>query len=165
MPLDSSPNIFSLADVLFSLTDERQARFGRIFHLSTTAGQVVPPEAMEDWITERFGGVEVIGEQYVIKVTNQVTMEGALFNEVRSMWPPTPLSSEQIGEATELESGGPFCDPETLTPADTFSQDGDTPGRVRVRVTVRNNSTRLRRIWVRLQGTSSGAYRDTCRWM
>ena len=31
------------------------------------------------------------------------------------------------------------------------------------RVTVRNNSTRLRRIWVRLQGTSSGAYRDTCR--
>jgi phosphatidylglycerophosphate synthase len=33
------------------------------------------------------------------------------------------------------------------------------------RVTVRNNSTRLRRIWVRLQGTSSGAYRDTCRWM
>jgi len=34
-----------------------------------------------------------------------------------------------------------------------------------LRVTVRNNSTRLRRIWVRLQGTSSGAYRETCRWM
>ena len=34
-----------------------------------------------------------------------------------------------------------------------------------VRVTVRNYSTGLRRIWVRLQGTSSGAYRDTCRWM
>ena len=33
------------------------------------------------------------------------------------------------------------------------------------RVTVRHNSTRLRRIWVRLQGTSSGAYRDTCRRM
>ncbi|MGD9353232.1 MAG: hypothetical protein PVI72_09910 [Desulfobacterales bacterium] len=34
-----------------------------------------------------------------------------------------------------------------------------------VRVTVRNNSTGLRRIGARLQGTSSGAYRDTCRWM
>jgi hypothetical protein len=131
MPLDSSPTIFSLADILFSLPNERQARFGRIFHLSSTVGQVVPPGAMEDWITERFGSVDVVGDQYIIKVTNQVTMEGALFNEVRSMWPPAPLSSEQIGEATELESDGPFCDPETLTPADTFSQDGDAPGRLR----------------------------------
>ena len=33
------------------------------------------------------------------------------------------------------------------------------------RVTVRNNSTRLRRIMVCLQGTSTCAYRDTCGWM
>jgi hypothetical protein len=131
MPLDSSPNIFSLADVLFSLTDERQARFGRIFHLSTTVGQVVPPKAMEDWITERFGGVEVVGDQYVIKVTNQVTMEGALFNEVRSLHPPRPLSPEQAAEAAEAEGDDPFCDPVTLTPADTFSRESDPPGRVR----------------------------------
>jgi len=131
MPLDSSSDIFGLADILFSLPNERQARFGRIFHLSSTVGQVIPPDAMEDWITERFGSVDAVGAQYVIKVTNQVTMEGALFNEVRSMWSPTPLSPEQIAEATEPKGGDPFCDPETLTPADTFSQDGDTPGRVR----------------------------------
>ena len=131
MPLDSSPDIFGLADILFSLPNERQARFGRIFHLSSTVGQVIPPDAMEDWITERFGSMDAVGAQYVIKVTNQVTMEGALFNEVRSMWSPTPLSPEQIAEATEPKGGDPFCDPETLTPADTFSQDGDTPGRVR----------------------------------
>jgi hypothetical protein len=123
--------MFSLADVLFSLTDERQARFGRIFHLSTTVGQVVPPKAMEDWITERFGGVEVVGDQYIIKVTNQVTMEGALFNEVRSLRPPGPLSPEQAAEAAEAEGDDPLCDPETLTPADTFSQESDPPGRVR----------------------------------
>jgi hypothetical protein len=123
--------MFSLADVLFSLTDERQARFGRIFHLSTTVGQVVPPKAMEDWITERFGGVEVVGDQYIIKVTNQVTMEGALFNEVRSLRPPGPLSPEQATEAAEAEGDDPLCDPETLTPADTFSQESDPPGRVR----------------------------------
>jgi hypothetical protein len=33
------------------------------------------------------------------------------------------------------------------------------------RVTEINNSKRLRRIWARLQGTSSGAYRDMCRCM
>ena len=36
---------------------------------------------------------------------------------------------------------------------------------VRVRVTAKNNYKSLRRILVRLQGTSAVAYRDMCRWM
>jgi len=36
----------------------------------------------------------------------------------------------------------------------------------KIRVTERNKSTKLRRwMLVCLQGTSTGAYRDTCRWM
>jgi hypothetical protein len=34
-----------------------------------------------------------------------------------------------------------------------------------IRSQARNNSTRLRRICVRLQGASAGAYQDMCRWM
>jgi len=36
---------------------------------------------------------------------------------------------------------------------------------LKFRVSARNNYTRLRRILVRLQGTSAGAYRDMCWWM
>jgi len=130
-PPNPTPNIFNLADIVFSLPDERQARFGRVFHMSSTVGQVVPPGGMQDWIMERLGGVEIVKNQYIIKVTNQVTMEGALFNEVRTLWPPRQLSPVQVAEATGDEPGDPFCDPESLTSADTFFQRGDTPGRVR----------------------------------
>lgn len=131
MPPDSVPDIFSLADILFSLPNERQARFGRIFHLSSTVGQIVPPGPMEDWITKRFGGLEVVKDQYVIKVTNQVTMEGALFNEVRSLWPASQPSLQQNPGMAEADQDDPFCDPERLTPADTFSEETNTPGRIR----------------------------------
>jgi hypothetical protein len=127
----SLPNIFSLADIVFSLPDERQARFGRIFHLSSTVGQVVPPETMQAWIKERFGAIEAVEEQYIIKVTNLVTMEGALFNELRTQQPTTTRSPEQVAELVRAEPDDPFCSHETLTPADTFAQEEATPGRVR----------------------------------
>jgi hypothetical protein len=127
----SFPNIFSLADTLFSLPNDHQARFGRIFHLSSTFGQIIPPAAMEAWIIEHFGGIEAVGDQYLVKITNQVTMEGALFNEARNVWPPGPVSSERMAGLTGVELNDPFCEPQTLTPADTFSPGGDPPGRVR----------------------------------
>jgi hypothetical protein len=136
-PTDLSPDIFSLADIVFSLPDDRQARFGRIFHLSGTVGHVVPPETMRAWIEEQFGAMEVVEEQYIIRVTNLVTMEGALFNTLRvfrelhiRQMAGSP-SSEQIVETIDAERGDPFCNPEALTPADTFSQEGNAPGRVR----------------------------------
>ncbi len=137
---DSSPNIFSLADIVFSLPDERQARFGRIFHLSSTVGQVVPPETMRAWITERFGTIEAVEEQYIIKVTNLLTMEGALFNELRTQRLTADSSPHQADEIAQSEPGDPFCSPETLTPADTFAQEEATPGRVRGKCSVTASS-------------------------
>jgi hypothetical protein len=131
MASDPSPNIFSLGDILFSLPNERQDRFGRIFHLSSTVGQVVPPAPMEDWIAERFGGLEAVQDQYVIKVTNQITMEGALFNETRSLWPARQPSLKQNPGVAEADEDDPFCNPERLTPADTFPGEAGTPGRIR----------------------------------
>lgn len=129
--IDLAPNIYNLADIVFSLPDERQARFGRIFHLSSTVGQVVPPEAMETWIAERFGSLEAVEEQYIIKVTNLVTMEGALFNELRTLRPVEVPSPEELAEVVQTDQNDPFCDPETLTPTDTFAQSEATPGRIR----------------------------------
>jgi hypothetical protein len=42
---------------------------------------------------------------------------------------------------------------------------GDITVIIKLRPVEKNNSTRLRRILVRLQGTSSGAYLDMCRRM
>ena len=125
------PNIFSLADMVFSLPDERQARFGHIFHFTSTVGQVVVPPAMETWIRERLGALELIEEQYIIRVTNLVTMEGALFNELRALRPASPPLPEHVTELVQAEPGDPFCEPQALTPADTFAHEEVPPGRVR----------------------------------
>lgn len=131
------PDIFSLADIVFSLPNDHQARFGRIFHLSSTVGHVVPPETMRAWITERLDAVEAVKDQYIIRVTNLVTMEGALFNtlrvfrELRAQRTGGVPSPEQITGEIDAERGDPFCSPEALTPADTFPRRGDTLGRVR----------------------------------
>ena len=129
--IPSSSSIFSLADIVFSLPDERQARFGRIFHLTNTVGQVVPPQTMKNWIAERFDDLEQVEEQYIIKVTNLVTLEGALFNELRTARSSRPPAPERVESLIQADVQDPFCSPELLTSADTFPQEGATPGRVR----------------------------------
>jgi hypothetical protein len=141
-PADQLPDIFSLADIVFSWPDDRQARFGRLFHLSSTVGNVVSPETMRDWIAARFGDSEAVEEQYIIRVTNLVTMEGALYNTLRLLrdlrtqpagGTPPP---KQLVEEIEAERGDPFCQPEMLTSADTFPAEGSPRGRVRGRYCV-----------------------------
>jgi hypothetical protein len=136
-PADLPPDIFSLADIVFSWPDDRQARFGRMFHLSNTVGNLVSPATMHDWIAERFGDSEAVEEQYIIRVTNLVTMEGALFNTVRLLRELRTQPAEgtspprQLVEEIEARRGDPFCQPEMLTPADTFSAEEGPRGRVR----------------------------------
>lgn len=129
--ISSSSSIFSLADIVFSLPDERQARFGRVFHLTNTVGQIVAPHTMENWIIEHFDALEPVEEQYIIKVTNLVTMEGALFNELRSARAGEPSAAGHAESVAQDDVQDPFCSPELLTSADTFPQGGATPGRVR----------------------------------
>ena len=105
------------------LTAEERERFERIFHLSVTTGQVVPPQAMHTWITGQFGSVRAVRQQRIVKVTNRITLEGALFNELRARRPlEAPPEEGDLQETIRTATGGPFCHPETGTPADTFGR-------------------------------------------
>ncbi len=138
-PANLPPDIFSLADIVFSWPDDRQARFGRMFHLSNTVGHVVPPATMRGWIAERFGDSETVEDQYIIRVTNLVTMEGALYNTLRLLRALRAQPAEgtpppqQLVEKIEAKRDDPFCQPEELTSADTFPGEGSARGRVRGR--------------------------------
>jgi hypothetical protein len=116
--------ISHLDALVAALPDEERARFDRIYHLSVTTGQVVPPEAMHPWIGEHFGSVEAVLQQRIVRVTNRVTLEGALFNELRSRRPleAPPGSDTDVGAALRGSLGGPFCHPLQGTPADTFGR-------------------------------------------
>lgn len=125
----TEPSITELESLVRSLPAEMREVFGAIFHLSTTLGTAVPPEEMRDWIAGHFGSVDTVRRQRIVKVTNRFTMEGALFNSLRSRRPleapsgsgSSPVAVEVV-EAIERSFGGPFCHPEIQTPADVFGR-------------------------------------------
>lgn len=123
---ESQPTIANLDVLVAGLPAGDRARFERIFGLNVTVGKVVPPETMYSWIAGHFGTVGAVRRQRIVKVTNRVTLEGSLFNELRASRPletPSGLDGRNDLEETILHSaGGPFCNPEQGTPADAFGR-------------------------------------------
>lgn len=114
--------ITDLPQLVEDLFPEDQALFGRIFDVSATTGQLDPPESMHGWIENSFGSVDAVREQRIIKVTNLVTLQGTLFNELRSSRPSDTGTDLQLEKEIEQTAGDPFCHPEDGTPADTFGR-------------------------------------------
>ena len=118
-----SPSIQNLENLLAALPPEDRALFDRIFHLTVAQGHLNCPPTMEKWLKEQFGSVEAVAEQRIIKLTNLVTWEGALFNPLRSQRPVG--LKEEIGTEGLVVNGldeDPFLNPEENTPQDTFGR-------------------------------------------
>jgi hypothetical protein len=115
--------IADLEEQVAGLDAVEQARFKRLFAVSTTTGRLVPPPEMYGWIEKQFGSVAATEEQRIVKVTNLVTFEGALFNVLRAS---RPMESKQSADLqTTLQEGqarDTFANPLTGTPADTFGR-------------------------------------------
>ena len=106
-----------------ALPSEEKERFERIFSLCITVGRTVPPQPMHDWIVSQFGSVDAVRQQCIVKVTNRVTLEGALFNDLRARRPfDAPAGADNLEELIATSRGGPFCHPLEGTPADIFGR-------------------------------------------
>ena len=114
--------ITELPSILAGLSQAEQAIFARIFHVAATTGELAAPEEMHPWIVKFFGSVEAVARQRIVKVTNLVTMEGALFNELRANRPLETEGREEVRRAVMESMGDPFCRPEAGTPADLFGR-------------------------------------------
>ncbi len=115
-------SITQLPEILARLRPEDRRVFDRIFRVSATVGELVPPESMRGWITRFFGSVEAVTSQRITKVTNLVTMEGALFNELRASRPIEVRIDEELPQIIAKSQGDPFCRPAEGTPADIFGR-------------------------------------------
>ena len=121
MTIGQEVSIVQLEEVVDALPHEAHARFTRIFDVSTTHGRLVPPEAMMPWIEKQFGSVEPTLDQTIIKVTNQVTLEGVLFNWLRSS---RPMWRDEVALDDELQNtaADPLSDVYNGTPEDLFGR-------------------------------------------
>jgi hypothetical protein len=106
-----------------SLPEAGQDLFNRFFRVDSTVGRLVAPESMTGWITKNFGSVDRVTSQKIIKVTNLLTFEGALFNEIRACRPlEVQEGANDLKQVIAQSLDDPFCSPETGTPADTFGR-------------------------------------------
>lgn len=117
-----APQIINLAAIVQELPEADRQRFDRIFRFSETPGALNPPEAMHDWIRGYFGSVEAVTTQRIVKVTNLVTWEGALYNELRARRPLEIRSGADLSRIIAETRNDPFCRPLEGTPADTFGR-------------------------------------------
>ncbi len=115
-------SIAYLDELVATMPTAARSIFDRIFHVSTTIGQLDPPETMRQWIEGYFGSVEAVKSQHIIKITNLVTMEGSLFNELRASRPMEAKVSSDLEETIMSNLGDPFCKPLEGTPADSFGR-------------------------------------------
>ena len=114
--------VTDLPALIEGLPPEDRALADRILAVSATTGRLDPPEAMRAFIERSFGSVEAVREQRVVKVTNRITLEGALFNELRAARPLDTGVNLDLEREIEKTAGDPFCRPEEGTPADTFGR-------------------------------------------
>ena len=87
MALSNGRMITDVADLVSALPAADREVFERLFHVSTTVGYLNPPQEMHDWIEKHFDSVAAVRSQRIVKITNLVTFEGALFNEIRARRP------------------------------------------------------------------------------
>ncbi len=121
MTVASDVTVMRLDEIVAELPVEERIAFERVFHVGMSRGDLVPPDTMRLWIEEHFRDAERVRQQKIVKVTNVVTLEGVLFNWLRSS---RPIWSHDLNLDDELErsDGEPFDDPYVLTPEDTFGR-------------------------------------------
>jgi hypothetical protein len=121
--MDDERSITALPQAVVALPAEDRVCFDRIFCLTVATGVLVPPEEMHPWLVRRFGSADVVRQQHIIKVTNLVTLEGALFNALRAQRPlQAPAATKNTEELISNKEGCDFCHPEEATTADVFGR-------------------------------------------
>ena len=116
-------SIGELDKLVSALPPEDRRRFQQIFHLDITTGEVVPPETMHPWLTARFGSLQAVRRQRIVKITNRATMEGTLFNALRARRPhQAPPLAVDLQRQIKNRKGCDFCHPQERTPADQFGR-------------------------------------------
>jgi len=120
--METAARIADLEAIVEHLPDDTREAFRRVFNVHTSVGHLVPPASMHVWIGKHFGSVDAVRTQKVVKVTNLVTWEGSLFNELRARRPMPDQSGQHFVERALDRSDDPFCNPLENTPADLFGR-------------------------------------------
>lgn len=115
--------IAALPDMVARLPKPARSRFESLLLVTSAHGDTVVPPQMESWVADRFGNVDAVRHQQVIRVRNRWTLDEALFNPLRSRRPvDRTVGDVESLIAERLARGDNFAHPEAATTADTFGR-------------------------------------------
>ena len=116
------PGVTDLPSLIAALEPPDRTLAERLFDVVMTTGRLNLPEGMRSFVERSFGSVEAVREQRIVKVTNRVTLEGTLFNELRASRPMQTGVDLDLGQEIEATEGDAFCNPLGSTPSDVFGR-------------------------------------------
>jgi len=119
---DRMRSILDLPEAYRALSPVARKRFDSIFSFSLDEGRLVVPDSMRAWARRQFGSVRKLERQPILKVTDQVMFEGALFNRLRADRPLHATGTVKKSELLAAAAKEPFADVEAKTPEDTFGR-------------------------------------------
>ena len=122
MAMASEVEIVDLDELVAKLPHAERTLFERVFHVGVTYGRLVPPDSMLPWIQEHFGRVEATLVQKIVKVTNLVTLQGVLFNWLRSQRPHWTAPGLDLEAELARGNHDPLASPLEGTPEDVFGR-------------------------------------------
>ena len=83
--MKTNQNIANLEAVVDSLSFGEKALFKRIYEVTATVGELRIPQSLEPWVRERFGSVEAVTKQKIVRVTNMITQEESFHFQICSL--------------------------------------------------------------------------------
>lgn len=114
-----SLSILNLREQVDRLAADDAARFRRLYDVSESEGRMRVPSTMAPWMERTFGSVEAVASQRIVRVSNLVTGESAIFNELRARRPMQNATALDIQD--ELANDA-WERPEEATPEDVFGR-------------------------------------------
>jgi len=101
-------DITRLPGIVQELGPDMAGIFSRIYSWYIEPGHLVLPEAMKEWVREKYGDIET---QQIVRVTNNLTSESTLFNSIRARRPVLTPRAEDVEDVQTLAEKGPFANP------------------------------------------------------
>lgn len=117
--------ITQLPELVSALSDADRARFERVYVVSAAEGRLHAPTSLIPWVESTFGELAAVERQRIVRVSNQVTGEGTLFNQLRAR---RPIRAELLSEGGPDSGVGaalrddPWATPTEATPEDSFGR-------------------------------------------
>ncbi|MDF2954309.1 MAG: Galactose-1-phosphate uridylyltransferase [Thermodesulfobacterium sp.] len=117
--MNIAKNIYNLPKFIENFLEEEKNLFNRIYTFYIKTGKLKVPDKIKPWIDKKFKNCEA---QKIIRITNKITFESTLFNELRAKRPIDVKVSEDLNEIIEKSKKDPFCNPFEETPSDVFGR-------------------------------------------